>query len=298
MGGNAFQKLEVSRIHKDTLPFFVKMVVETLQLPNFTYEYAMNAMLGSCGKNETSGDVDFCMNTKQARFVGEKDYPVFNKYSLLEKLKAKLDKSQLNLETFSMGNVITCWEFNQKFYQVDFLFGGLEWMKFSHFSPGPASQFKGVHLTQLFGVMLKSKKDFERFDPNQITSTGEVRRVSRVGLHMGLELGVFRTWETQKKFNNPHVKVTADEFETREPNAPRFSRIGYVDNPEFLLYTLFGNGVAFEEVNSLEKSVEFMRKNFTEDEFNFFKEKYMLNLSAHKHMRLQEDLVKELFKWS
>lgn len=75
MGGNAFKKLELQRVHRDDVPATVNHVVNTLDCPGFTHEYATQSLMGSTGKKETSGDIDFCMNTHKARFVGEESYP-------------------------------------------------------------------------------------------------------------------------------------------------------------------------------------------------------------------------------
>ena len=77
MGGNALKQLNLSRVHRDDVPATVAHVVDVLQLDGFTYDYAINALMGSTGRKETSGDVDFCMNTRRARFVGELDRPVW-----------------------------------------------------------------------------------------------------------------------------------------------------------------------------------------------------------------------------
>ena len=67
MGGNAFKHMELVRVARDDVPATVAHVVNTLSYPGFDYAYAMSALMGSSGKTETSGDIDFCMNTHEAQ---------------------------------------------------------------------------------------------------------------------------------------------------------------------------------------------------------------------------------------
>lgn len=263
MGGNAFPHLNLTRIKKQDISATTHFIVDTLQLNGFTYDYAMSALMGSSGKRETSGDLDYCMNTHTARFVGEPNLPVFDKYQVLDRIRTVLTSDFVNSKTFKMGNLMTAWPIagdpSNGYIQVDFVFGKFETLQFTHYSPNQdESEFKGVFLSQAMGVLAKMKKDWEAHDPQ----TGE--RVARVGLHLSLELGLFRKWEVRKRPGMGASKCDPDEFETRFADAPRFTRLGYVESPQEIVRMLFGPNVQVEDINTFEKFVEVLRNQMPE----------------------------------
>lgn len=258
MGGHAFKNLETVRVKREDVPATVRHVVAVLALPGFTEEYAFRSLMGSTGKKESSGDVDFCMNTHAPRFVGEEDLPVFDKHEVLARLEEVLPEERVNTQTFKMGNLMTAFpvagDESKGLVQVDFVFGKHGWLLFTHYSPSEEeSRFPGVFLSQGFGVLAKMHKDFESTCP----VNGE--RTGRVGLHLGLELGLFRKWESRRRPGMGCSKTTPDEFETRFANAPRFTRIGYVDCPEAVVAMLLP-GVKLEEVRTFENLVSAVRR--------------------------------------
>lgn len=262
MGGNAFKKLDLVRVHRDDVLATVNHVVDTLDCPGFTREYAACSLMGSTGKKETSGDIDFCMNTHEARFVGEEKLPVFDKHKVLDRIREVLPQNHVNTQTFKMGNLMTAWpvagDLTKGLVQVDFVFGKHDLLLFTHFSPGDESEFKGVFVSQAYGVLAKMQKDFESKDP--VTN----ERIGRVGLHLSLEQGLFRKWESRRRPGMGCSKTTADEFETRFADALRYTRLGYVDDPEAILAMLFGPGTKHEDVNTFEKVVKHVRENMPE----------------------------------
>ena len=274
MGGNAFKQLDLVRVKREDLPATVRHVVDTLNLTGFTYDYAIDSLMGSSGKKAMSGDVDFCMNTYEPRFVGESNDPVFDKYRVLARLKEVLPTNCVNTHTFKMGNLMTAWHVagdpTNGLVQVDFVFGKRGLLLFTHFSPGDESEFKGVFLSQAFGVLAKMQKDWETRDP--ITN----ERTGRVGLHLSLELGLFRKWESRRRPGMGCSKTTANEFETRFADAPRFTRLGYVDDPEAILAMLFGPGTKHEDVNTFEKVVKHVREKMP-DRYGEFWERFCLS---------------------
>lgn len=283
MGGNAFKHMELVRVARDDVPATVAHVVNTLSYPGFDYAYAMSALMGSSGKTETSGDIDFCMNTHEAQFVGEVERPVFDKNDFKDRLYEKMPGTSkhpkgswyneyVNMTTFKMGNLMTAWPVAgdpaKGFVQVDFVFGKFELLQFTHYSPGTESEFKGVFISQGIGILAKMKKDFEAKDP----VTGE--RTGRVGLHLSLEEGLFRKWEARRRPGMGCSTCTADYFETRFPECPRFTRIGFVDNPDAIIEIVIGKGVKHSDVNTFEKLVEHVRTHMP-DRYGEFWERFM-----------------------
>ena len=266
MGGNAFKNFDLVRVNREDVTATVRHVINTLDFPSFTFEYAKQSLMGSTGKKTSSGDIDFCMNTHTARFVGEEDFPVFDKHEVLAKLKEVIPLERINTHTFKMGNLMTAFPISgdesKGLVQVDFVFGKHGWLMFSHFSPTEEeSRFPGVFLSQGFGVLAKMYKDFESTDPKNGERTG------RVGLHLGLEHGLFRKWESRRRVGMGCSKTTPDEFETRFAEAPRFTRIGYVDCPQAVVDILLP-GVRLEEVRTFENLVKAVQhvhpRRFTE----------------------------------
>jgi len=251
----------------------VNHVVDILDYPGLTREYAARCLMGSTGKKETSGDIDFCLNTHEARFVGEEILPIFDKHDVLRRIREVLPQEQVNTKTLKMGNLMMAWPIagnpTNGYVQVDFVFGKMDLLQFTHYSPSEEeSEFKGVFLMQGFGIIAKMKKYFEKRDP--ITD----ERMGRVGLHLSLELGLFCSWESRRRVGMGCSKTTADEFETRFAECPRYPRIGYIDDPDAILTMLFGTDVKFEDVNTFEKLVEHVRIHMPE-RYGEFWERFM-----------------------
>jgi len=257
MGGNAFKHLGLVRVAREDVPATAAHVVNTLSYLGFDYEYAMSSLMGSSGKSESSGDLDFCMNTHTARFVGEMERATFNKHEVLARIREVLPKDHVNSKTLRMGNLMTAWPVAgdpaKGYVQVDFVFGKFDLLQFTHWSPGPDSEFKGVFVSQGLGILAKMRKDFEAKDP----VTGE--RTGRVGLHLNLEKGLFRKWEARRRPGMGCSECTADFFETKFSECPRYTRIGYVDDPNAIVEMIVGKGVKHEDVNTFEKLVEHVR---------------------------------------
>ena len=90
-----------------------------------------------------------------------------------------------------------------------------------------------------------------------------------LGLHLGLEEGLFRKWESRRRPGMGCSKTTPNEFETRFTKAPRFTRIGFVDCPHAVVEILLP-GVKLEEVRSFENLVEAVRRVHPERFEEFF----------------------------
>ena len=284
MGGNAFKSLDLVRVHRNDVAATVKHVVDVLDYPGFTYEYAMDALMGSTNKKETSGDVDFCMNTHTARFVGEVERPVFDKHQFMNHLyevmpgtsnhpKGGRHNLRINTSTLKMGNLMTAFpvagDEANGLVQVDFVFGHYELLQFTHYSPGDESEFKGVFVSQSLGILAKMlHKYYDKYDPE----TGE--RTGRVGLHLSLEEGLYCGWESRRRAGMGCSKTTANEFETRFADCPRIPRIGHVTDPSTVVSMILGDNVTHEDVNTFEKIVEYVRVNLP-DSYGEFWERFM-----------------------
>lgn len=275
MGGNAFPRLDLRRIQRDQIVPTVKFVVDVLSYPGFTFEYAMDNLMGSAGKQPDSGDLDFAMNNKPARFVGEPDLPLFNLRDFARRCREVLPNEQMSTKTLNGGQFQTAWPISGDstygFVQVDFLSGDTEWLKFSHWSPGKDnSPWKGVFISTMFGVLAKRLKDFEAFVDND----HEQPRLARVGWHFDLERGLHRKWKMQKRVGQGVAEVSPDEVETRFPACPRLPRLGFLTNPSDVLSVLFETPTSLSEVDTFEKVVHKLRVRYPE-EFEDIKARFL-----------------------
>lgn len=257
MCGNAFPHLDMVRVRREDVLPTVDHVASTLAMPGFTTRLALDSLMGSAGKQETSGDLDFAINDRPAIFVGQPVLPIFDLRAFAERARATLPPGHVQTKTLKGGQFQTAFPIagdpSKGFVQVDFIRGNPEWLKFSHFSPGKDfSPYKGVMMSTMLGVLAKMRKDFELLEGED--------RIARVGLKFDLELGLFREWKYRKKEGQGLSVVTADEFETAIQQSPRFSRLGYVDEPNEVLRLLFGQPVEQEEVNTFEKMVAKIRQ--------------------------------------
>jgi hypothetical protein len=259
------------RVRREDVTSTVDHVVNALAMPDFTFAYAMDNLMGSAGKQADSGDLDFAMNNKRARFVGETELPVFKLREFAERARLVLPQGHVNTKTLKGGQFQTAFPVagdpTKGYVQVDFVEGNPEWLKFSHYSPGQDfSPYKGVLVSTMLGVLAKMQKDFELFNGDQ--------RVARVGLRFDLEKGLYRQWKLQKRDNQGMSVVSADEFETAVATSPRFARLESVTVPDEVLRLLFGAPVTHSEVNTFEKLVAKVREVMS-DRFEEARERFL-----------------------
>jgi len=290
MGGNAFPRLDLRRVRRDQLLPTVQHVVEVLNYPGFTLEYALDNLMGSAGKQADSGDLDFAMNNMAPRFVGQPDLPVFSLRDFARRCREVLPNEQMSTKTLNGGQFQSAWPLcgdpANGYVQVDFLSGDPEWLKFSHWSPGKDfSPWKGVFVSTMYGVLAKRLKDFEAFDSN-----GD--RVARVGFHFDLEKGLHRKWKMQKRVGQGVADATPDEVETRFPDCPRLPRLGYLTNPTVVLSVLFESQTEHRDVDTFEKVVHKLRQRFPE-EFEDLKDRFLeaLQRSAARNEYTVEEMA-------
>lgn len=288
MGGNAFSNTNVRRIKREEIYPTLGEIVNRLDFPNLDLDYVCSNLLGSAGKQDDSGDLDIALNSRPALFVGETELPVFSLKDLSERCLEVLPEELVDTKTIKSGQIQTAWPIAgdpSSLVQVDFVSGNVEWLKFTHYSPGKdKSEWKGAAISTMLAVLTKFRKDFEKFSDGSVF-VGEQckgtyhlkfhkKRVARVGLHYDLEKGLFRKWEMQERENQGMRKVDPDVFETNVPESPRFARINYVDNPDAVLEMIFGHKVSFDQIDTFEKLVAYVAETFPV-EFNDIKDRFV-----------------------
>lgn len=267
MGGNAFPNLNVSRVNREDIKATLNDVATRMNFPGVTLEYLESNLLGSAGKQATSGDLDVAFNNKVARFVGEEDLPVFDLRAMAKRCREVLPEGHVNTRTLNSDFFNTAWpvagDFSKGLVQVDFMSGDPRWLKFSHYSPGlDRSEFKGVALSTMWGVLAKMHKDFEMFEDgsynfgDQPFNPADNRlRTARVGLAYNLEKGLMRKWEVCLRKNQGVATVSREVFETRVKEAPRFPDLGYMTDPDAVLSLLYGHHTVEADVTTFEEAV-------------------------------------------
>jgi hypothetical protein len=291
MGGNAFPGLAMVRVLREDVASTVQFVVDSLDMPGFTFEYAMGNLMGSAGKQADSGDLDFALNDQKARFVGQPDLPVFSLRAFAARAREVLPAGHVNSKGLKGGQFQTAFPVAgdpaKGYVQVDFISGNPEWLKFSHFSPGKdVSPYKGVMLSTMLGVLAKMQKSFVTTSRGQYTS--------RVGLRFDLEKGLYREWKVQKQEGHGMSVVTADEFETTVQLSVRFARLSHVTEPREVLRLLFGRPVDPQDVNTFEKLVAMVQLVYP-DRFDEAKSRFLeaFQRSAGKNDYRVEDLIND-----
>lgn len=288
MGGHAFNN--VRRIKREEIIPTIKFVVGELNIDGFDYNYAISHMMGSALKQDDSGDIDFAMNIHTDRPFENKSEPIFNKHAVAKRLREILPKNHVNTTTIQSNQFQSCWPIcgNKElgYVQIDWVFGKVDWLIFSHWSPGKDySPWKGVFLNTAIGVLVKMNRDYTELDEFGY-------EIGRVGLYLDLERGLHRKWKVRVKQNENTREVSADAFETKCKNAPRFARMGYITDPSVVLGILFKGNVTTDEVNTFEKFLNKVYDVYYERWGEFY-ERFLEAISrgASKHDFTGDDLI-------
>jgi len=247
MGGFGFPNLNIQRIKREQIEPTVENMVNVLQFRGLTLDYCMSHLLGSVGRQESSGDIDIAL-----------DRDLFYRQNLLEireriiaaygsdHISHLADHDDLMMSAFP----IIGGESDAQ-VQIDFIFGKTDWLRFSHYSPGKdLSIYKGVVSQTVLMLAAKMNKEFVLEDEQGVYAD--------VGLMIDIRRGMFRLWRLREIKNQLPGKVDADYWETniKMPNGeepPRFPRIGYVDEPAAAVRAILGDGVHPDDINTFEK---------------------------------------------
>lgn len=275
MGGNAFKSGITRRIQRSEILPTLYHVCD-MGIPFLSMEYLQNSTMGSLGKQDTSGDIDIALNNQVAKFVGQPNLPVFSLREINQILRKVLGDENVSSKTIKSGQIQTaipvCGNHSLGRVQVDFISGNVDWLKFTHYSPGlDYSPYKGVFISTMMGVLCKIHPDFVIKNDSGITT-------HRIGYHYDLEKGLYRRWGILWPNAKLLSSVDPDYFETKVPSAPRMSRIGYIDNPDEMIRIVFGKYIDREHINTFEKLVSTIKELFSEKEFLEIKSRFIAAL--------------------
>jgi len=157
MGGNAFKDNPTRRILREEIPGTLSWLAEWLP---FSQDHMRSNLLGSAGKRPTSGDLDIAVS-------GQVDLD-----SLTQRLISVLGEDRVqsrpgNRQIFTAVPIEGSVENGH--VQVDWMFGDIEWLHFSYFSPGDTeSAYKGLYRTELIKAMVTSRSLDYQFEKNEL----------------------------------------------------------------------------------------------------------------------------------
>lgn len=145
MGGNVFKVAGVSatgRINKAD-------VIPTIKwLEKLTGLHLVNNMLGSTGYKDTSGDIDLAVDDTQLT----KDQLVTRLLAQnISKANIKKSGDSVHLKTPINGII------KNGYVQTDFMFGDVQWQKFSMMGSPVNSKYKGMHRHLLLASIAKAQ---------------------------------------------------------------------------------------------------------------------------------------------
>ena len=156
-------------IHKHDISDTVKVIAGLVEVYP---EELMDGLLGSAGKQEVSGDIDLAVEDTLENIVDvlERNNATFkvNKGLNCVHLLVEIKGPKRDIPNYT-GTV-----------QVDLFFGEKEWLKFSHFSAGDKSRYKGLDRTILLQSIISATTDFADHDDdgNLIAKVGPIFNLS------------------------------------------------------------------------------------------------------------------------
>jgi len=265
-GGNAFKDPKVddliTRIKREDIDKTLHFVASTLKISGIDYDYLKTHMMGSAGKQADSGDLDIAVNAEdQYRPFMNKVVLAFPK-TMLNNIaaitKQKLGDQYVVTSGLPSGQINTAWpiagDINNGLVQIDFIHGDADWLKFSHWSPGDISPYKGVWISTMLGVLAKLKKIYQY----PVKVNNPLERKARLGWTYDLEKGLNLSAQAQKKEGMGMSKMDPDDWESYvgrkwpESNPPRIPRVGYVKNPDDVVRILLGDDVTPNHIRTFE----------------------------------------------
>lgn len=253
-GGYALKSAGVRRINRDDIPATIHYVSQISGIPIESFH-----PLGSVGKTPTSGDVDLAISTKE--FKPEEIH------------KRMIDALGDDNCTINTGTKVASYAVpiagvkSNDLVQVDLMFvDNPEYAKFSYYSPGTDSRYKGAVRTMLLmGVAasyLEPGTDYFKLDP----ISGEL--VVRAGRTLDLNSGLRRIFQyrPKDKKGTRYLKnmktITPQEFKELFPDVEIHGNEVVIDNPSEILTILFGRGVTTRDVNTAEQVIELIKSKF------------------------------------
>jgi hypothetical protein len=286
-GGGVMRGEDVIRVNRLDIPTTIQCVSVISSVP-------INDLhpLGSTGKNPTSGDIDLGID--------------ITKYDPEEIHRVMVTKLGAHRATYNKGTKVGSYAIpiagdeRNGLVQVDFMYvPNIEWAKFSYYSAGEASNYKGVIRTLLLRSVASSLEDNETdmfaYDPK----TNDL--MIRIGRTMDMNTGIRRIIQFRPKkksgvgYLSTMKSVSMDELESTFPglNFDKYKDYITIDDPTEALKVMFGFLVEPFQVETAEQVMSLI-KTLPEKTANRILIKARENILSNK--ALTDEEVDQLFK--
>lgn len=294
MGGNAFEGTR--QIHKSEIAGTLLAISKAVHPVPLKVSYLEKHLLGSAGKNKTSGDLDINMDEKKFSLPELEE-------ALILALGADNVKSRPgNNQIFTKFPIMGDGE-NQGFVQVDFMFGNVEWQRFSYWSPrhepnttlnsyyygSDVSRYKGLFRTELIKALVAFNSDWVLEENEEM--------VARVGPTFFHDRGIvwrYRYRPFKKGSTTERIKalkeVTKEEFMEVFPSA--FEASGAVENdPKKVIALILRDDTIEDQLYSYEALMSAIRWSYDATQRAEIGKIYLERLNS-----LKVDVPKEIFR--
>lgn len=291
MGGNAFEGMR--RINKGEVAGTLRAISVAVHPVPLKVSYLEKHLLGSAGKNPTSGDLD--INMDERKFSLPELEEALVRSIGADNVKARPGNNQIFTKFPIMGDP------EQGFVQVDFMFGDVDWQRFSYWSPrvtgqsqsfyydSDASAYKGLFRTELIKALVAFNSDWV------LEENGEM--VARVGPTFFHDRGIvwrYRYRPFKRGSTTERIKalkeVTKEEFMEVFPSA--FEASGTVENdPVEVIKLLFDSHYNEEGLYTYESVMQAIRYSYNVEQRAEIGKIYLERLNS-----LKVDVPKEIIR--
>ncbi len=277
------RKVNVVSISKDEIESTLRYVSKLTNIP-----FEDLHPVGSTGKSETSGDIDVAID--QNRFIPFKihdrllkqlgsDFAVYNK------------GTRIGSYAIPIGG-----PYGTDKVQVDLMFtDNVDWARFSYYSAGDRSEYKGAVRAVLLAAVAASLDEkgvdaFHYVDDNLL--------VVRVGRGIDLGTGMKRLFQMRphKKYGEGYVKalqnVTPEQIKQMYPDLEFDGNDMIINDPRQVVQVLFGEETRPSNVDTVEEILELINR------FSAKKQKKIYNIAkirarqlAAKGIKLPEEMM-------
>lgn len=273
MGGNAFSN--VRRINRiEIVPTLLNFAQDT----GIRYKTLVQGLLGSTGKQETSGDIDIALCETQFGRKHLREVAEILRNKNVNVVTKGLKQGVINIAYPIYGS--------KDLVQVDLMVGDQTFLKFSHYSPGlDVSPYKGVWISTLFGICAKRRHFVRIQEPTDVPRLAEksVNILKQYGFFFGnekLDTRAFSSWkydlenglyidsyvyqkDQRIRYQDPGNFETAFFKQYPDYKLPRIPRVGYnIKNPQDIVSLIFGDQYIPEDFSTLEKTWEIVKQVF------------------------------------
>ncbi|MCK5342504.1 MAG: hypothetical protein KAR20_03820 [Candidatus Heimdallarchaeota archaeon] len=284
-GGYALKSSGVTRVKKADIAATIKHASKLSRVPTKDLH-----KIGSTGKTETSGDIDLAVDVNE-----------YDPMTIHNRMITKLGEDKC---TYNRGTKVASYAIpirgdkKNGFVQVDFMYTtNPEWAKFSYFSAGENSKYKGavraILLTSIAASIQEPGTDHFEYDPD----TQDL--IIRAGRTVDLGQGLRRIFQHRgkKKDGSGYLKsmksIDIDKFKEMFPDVEIKGGQVIIDDPQKVLTILFGSGVKPSDVESAEQIIQLIKKKFDDEkQATIFKKATDRARSVRDKMRLPPEMSK------